>query len=547
MTTPSADHIEVEWQFETSDMAAAARWLEASVVPGFVVTPGPTKELNDTYYDTSDWRLHRAGFTCRVRRKSGGLEVTLKSMAEASGGIRSRREISEPVEDDSPGAMAACPGPAGEIIRAVAGRNALQPVFSLWTTRRIFTLSDASSPLAEIALDNVVIPVEKESQPTTLARIEVEVDQSAVERARRFVDLTVGTLGLVPAVTSKFQAGLAAVGLAPQGGERDIGPNVLTDSMTAAEAAFAMMRRQLGALLANEPGTRLGEDVEALHDMRVATRRLRAVMGAFRPYLPARAESYRRRFGRVAAALGEVRDLDVQMGRLAKWQAGSAQAEEDPLQAVATILAERRRAARRRMLAVLNSRRYASLTERFTAFLERGPAPSFAPGRPAVLAAAPRLLERRYRRLRRRGDAIRRGSPPADYHALRIDAKKLRYALEFVGPFYGRPALAFSERVTALQDVLGLHQDAFVARANLEELASTHSRKLSPAALMAMGAMDERYRVEAEQLRAEFPSVYRPLRGKGWRDLRRHIEQQKPRRSTREANPLGGGTPQVAG
>ncbi|HEY5476824.1 MAG TPA: CHAD domain-containing protein [Tepidiformaceae bacterium] len=528
MVTSPADHIEVEWQYETTDTAAAARWFEASVVSGYVVTVGPTKEQHDTYFDTSDWRIHGAGYTCRIRRKKDGPEVTLKSMADSSGGMRSRREINEAAGSDSPDAIAACPGPAGELIRAIVGRQPIEPIFSLWTTRRIFNLADSDGPLAEIAVDTVVIPVEGQDTPATLSRVEVEVDATGVDRARRFVDLTVATLGLLPADTSKFQAGLAATGHVPQTEKRRFGPDRPTDVMTAGEAAFAIMRRQFATILANEPGTRLGEDIEALHDMRVATRRLRALMSAFRPYLPARTESYRVQFGRVAAALGEVRDLDVQLERFAEWRSEPAQDQDDPLAPVAAILEAHRVAARRRMLRVLDSRWYASLIERFSSFLQRGPARSFAPGRIAILAAAPDLLERRYRRVRRRGDAIRRTSPPADYHALRIDSKKLRYAVEFVGPLYGRPAIAFSERVTAVQDVLGLHQDAYVAMASFRELAIAYSRRLSPDTILAMGAIVERYRSDAERLRSKFPSAYRPLRGKDWRELRRVIENHRP-------------------
>jgi inorganic triphosphatase YgiF len=132
-----------------------------------------------------------------------------------------------------------------------------------------------------------------------------------VERARRFVDLLVATTGLRPAGTSKFEAALAATALHVSTPWAALGPEDLTPEMTAGEAAFAILRRQFRVFLQNEPGTRIGADIEALHDMRVATRRMRAAIGTFAPFLPPRLAWFRAELGWVAAGLGAVRDLDV--------------------------------------------------------------------------------------------------------------------------------------------------------------------------------------------------------------------------------------------
>jgi CHAD domain-containing protein len=289
-----------------------------------------------------------------------------------------------------------------------------------------------------------------------------------------------------------------------------------------------VMRKHFGAFLANEGGTRLGEDIEALHDMRVAARRLRAAMSLFRAYLPVRMESLRLELGWVAAALGTVRDLDVQLERMAEWRGGFDEERAHALDAVEAVLHARREGARGRMLTVLNSRRYESLVERFSARLQRGPARSFAAGRAPILGVAPDLIEKRYRQVRKLAGAIGPETPPDAYHQLRIDGKKLRYALEFVGPIYGRPALDFAQGVTALQDVLGLHQDAYVAIDLLEEVARTQSRRLSPGTMLTMGAIAERYRQDAVALRKQFPAVWKRLSGREWKQLRATLESRRP-------------------
>jgi CHAD domain-containing protein len=525
---PVADIIEVEWQFAALDLRAVLQWLESAAVPGFTVTPGKTKQLDDPYFDTADWRVHRAGFTCRTRRKSDGVELTLKSMASSVDAMRSRRELTEPLPGDCDSNPAAATGQCGEILRLVAGRHALRPIFNLQTDRRTFALADETGVIGEIAVDDTSIPI-GEDEPVRLSRVEVEVDALAVARARRFVDVLVATTGLSPAGTSKFEAALAATGQQVILPNADLGPTTVAAQMPAGEVAYAIMRKQFHAMLTNEPGTRLGDDIEALHDMRVATRRLRAAMSAFEPFLSPRMQPFREQLGWVAGALGEVRDLDVQLERMEEWRAGFALPQAQALDAVEALLAARRAIARKRMLAVLDSRRYESLAQRFAAALRRGPARSFLPGQQPILAVAPELVERRYRKLIKAGDAIRKSSAAADYHLLRIDAKKLRYALEFVGPIYGKPATDFSTRVTALQDVLGLHQDADVADHMLHEMAAANARKLGVPSLLAMGAIADRYRRHAEELRAQFPAVYRPLAGEEWRKLQKLMVSRKPR------------------
>lgn len=530
------EHTEREWQFAALDVRPVARWLEGANIPGYTVDDAGTKDMTDTYYDTADWRLQRAGFTCRVREKPDGSEVTLKTMAEAPGGLRQRQERNQATTGREVDAILAAEGAVTRAIKLVVGRHDLIALFTLRQRRRLFRLADETGELGEISLDDTTIPVGVEDAPVKLTRVEVEV--SDVDRARRFVDVMVAATGLTPAPMGKFQAALLATGMRVSQPQDDLGSSAIEDRMTAGQTAFAVLRKHFAVFLANEGGTRLGEDIEALHDMRVAARRLRAAMSLFRAYLPLRMESLRLELGWVAGALGAVRDLDVQLERMAEWRSGFDPERAHALDAVEAILSVRREHARARMLTVLNSRRYEMMTERFAATLRRGPARSFAPGRTPILGVGPDLIERRYRRVRKQAQAIGHHSPPGAYHQLRIDGKKLRYALEFVGPIYGKPALEFAQRVAALQDVLGLHQDAYVAIDMLEEIARTQARRLSPVTILTMGAIAERYRQDAESLRQRFPAVWKPLAGREWTRLRRALEDHRPARQAIPVRPI---------
>ncbi|MGE0570588.1 MAG: CHAD domain-containing protein [Dehalococcoidia bacterium] len=515
MAEPVRDQAEVEFQYDAPDLQPILDWLAVANVPGYTVVSASDKQLRDTYYDTADWRIHRGGFTCRVRVKGDDAELTLKTMADATAGLRQRREITEKFASESSRRPEEAPGACGASVRMMAGRRRPEALFTLDQHRRTFSLSNEFGLLAEIAVDETRLG---DGRPT-LRRVEVEVEPGALAATERFRGVLMALGNLVPASTSKFEAAMLAAELNPVPTEATLGSTTVTPAMAAADVGFAVMRKHFAVFLANEPGTRLGEDIEALHDMRVAARRLRAAMQAFSPWLPERVQRFRAELGMIAAVLGEVRDLDVFLERIDEWE------KDDPEHAVALahigdVLRERRDAARGRMLTVLDRVRYDVFVERFAAWLRRGAPASFLAGREPVLVVAPPLLRKRYRRVQRMGDAINRSSPPDSYHSLRIEGKKLRYALEFFGPVYGAPATDFARRLTALQDVLGLHQDAYVAIDMLHDLAANYARRLGPETILAMGAVQERYRVHAAELRSEFRDVYRPLAG-NWRTLRK--------------------------
>src|SRR3712207_3049520 len=152
------DHQEIEWQFEAPDLEPVETWLEKhSATSGLAVAPGATKEITDTYYDTDDWRLYRAGYALRLRRDGGSAEATMKSLTPAEGALRRRREISEPLEGgiERPKKTS---GPVGERLRRIADVADLRPLFEVRTRRRTYELRpERSSPdgIVEDASGNI--------------------------------------------------------------------------------------------------------------------------------------------------------------------------------------------------------------------------------------------------------------------------------------------------------------------------------------------------------------------------------------------------------
>ena len=210
------DHQEIEWQFEAAQLAPVESWLkEHPSTSGLTTVPGATKELTDTYYDTEDWRLYRAGYALGVRRDSKGTEATMKSLAPAEDALRRRHEISEPLKrgTDAPKRTR---GPVGELLRRLAGDRDLRPHLEVRTRRRSFMLfperpSESDAAVGEVALDGSEISGPGGAR-TRLSRVEVEIhsDGELPDAVEELVGELRNALGLRPAGTSKFEAGLTA-------------------------------------------------------------------------------------------------------------------------------------------------------------------------------------------------------------------------------------------------------------------------------------------------------------------------------------------------
>jgi CHAD domain-containing protein len=534
------DHQEIEWQLEADDLESVESWLEEHPsASGLAVVRGATKELTDTYYDTEDWRLYRAGFALRVRRDGEGAEATMKALASAEDALRRRREISEPLADGITTPKGA-PGPIGERVRRIAGAADLRPLFEVRTRRRAFALRPETPPTGvtvedaagdihraereqEVAVGEISLDESEFSGEATarLSRVEVEVGSEAVvhDGVGDFVDTLRDALGLRPTGASKFRTGLSAVGLSPTVAP-DLGPTQIDASMSAGEVAFAILRRHFATMLAHEPGVRLGEEPEELHDMRVATRRLRAALKLYAHVLPKRAERYERDLRYFARALGGVRDLDVQLERLS----GEASKNKETFEEVVAVLEERRVEARRRLLEALDSNRYERFVASFSGTLRRGRSP--APSGP-ILKVAPDLVRRRYKKVRKDLEALDEDSPPEDFHDLRKKGKRLRYALEPLQGIYGKPSEKMVELLKTVQDDLGDHQDLIVAAGLMQELGAAGD--LPPRAIFSMGSMAERHLGDAAEMRADFLAS-RQLRalkgGKPWKRLRRTMKKR---------------------
>jgi CHAD domain-containing protein len=216
--------------------------------------------------------------------------------------------------------------------------------------------------------------------------------------------------------------------------------------------------------------------------------------------------------------------------RLDDWDSDVVEQDREPLQALRAVLVEQRKKQRKAMLRKLDSRRYARLVESFGEFLRRGPSRRAQASRQPILDAAPSLVRKPYRKVRKLGDLLTKESSGEEHHELRKKGKRLRYALEFLSDIYGDPAKDLIKPLKKLQDVLGDHQDAEVATSHLRELsvAKGRSPKLPPETVFVMGGIAHRYELQARDLRAQFPKAYKEIKGKPWKKLKGAMERCRP-------------------
>src|SRR4051794_16111059 len=296
MEAPLERDTEIEWQLDAHDLRPVLRWVEEAVANNgsnpVTIGRGPTLNQVDTYLDTADRRIERAGYAVRLRKAPRRPnEATLKSLASerpGNGALRIRTELAEQLDADEPAELAHGKGPVGQRVRALVGPRRLVPLFEVQTRRRAFPLSSDGRPSGELLLDETTIREPGGRILGRLRRVEVEAPREAIDLVGPLVDSLQIGCGLQPAVLSKYETALVASGLRRAPSE-SFGLIAVEAGDTIGQVGLSTLRRQFAILLAKEPGTRLRDDIEALHDIRGARRRLRAALSLFAGYLPAQA------------------------------------------------------------------------------------------------------------------------------------------------------------------------------------------------------------------------------------------------------------------
>jgi CHAD domain-containing protein len=258
------------------------------------------------------------------------------------------------------------------------------------------------------------------------------------------------------------------------------------------------------ALRVHEAGARAGRDPEHLHEMRVAVRRLRAILRASRDLFDARwVEHLRSELDWLGGRLGLVRDLDILDAYLRPRLAALEGAEHRAGQRVLRRLSADRARAQAALNAALDNPRYPRILEQLETFLSRPPASASDVSLPDVAATEWKRLRKAVQKLP--------GRPSADdLHAVRIKVKRARYAAELARAAAGERGKRFINQAKKLQDILGDLQDAVVIEQYLHD-AIDHTK---PAQALGKDLV-KRQRKRRKKARAAFFEEWPKLKRRG--------------------------------
>lgn len=526
---------EVEWQLAAPDLGVVQRWLDQhTALDQLRIERLPAQQLQDTYLDTDDWRVFRAGFALRVRSKEGQVEATLKGLRSAREDVADRREISEPLPrgaaKEQVKSLAQARGPVGKRVRDVAGVKLLRTLFEVRTSRQRFAVRSRNSAatLGEIALDEARFSrADGHRRPMVLTRVELEAsgpDQAGLERlAQRLCT----ECGLRPATENKFAVGLRSASLEPPRlGDPDQKAKpvqaAIAPSTRASDFAATTLRRLLEEWRAHEPAARLGEGAEALHALRTTGRRMDTVLSLFEDYLPPALVKSRPRLKSLVDALGDVRDADIRLECVGDFRKSLPEGDRQALDPLLRQLEFERNAARSGMLRALDAKVARDWLDMLPDLLARtaSAAASGSARNAAALSAVPDLIRKRYRKLRKCARRLNSESSLKEFHKVRIRAKKLRFALEVVAPTYPKAADKMLAALHKLQSKLGTQHDAGALAEYLTQLATRPPAGFTPQTLFVMGRMAELNAREAARLSGRIKKPWRKVRDKRWKALR---------------------------
>lgn len=441
--------------------------------------------FSSTYYDTLDHCLAHAKITLRYRLE-GRLGVWQLKLPL----VGSRREI------ELRGGAGVVPSAFSDALVVHLEGKRLVPVSTLRTWRTGSRVQAGGEAHADVVLDAVSVMM---ANRIVQRFHEIEIEWHACDDD--FIDRLVHTLHRAGARSHDGRPKLfRALSFA-------YSP---TDAPPKAAPIRQYIRhylvQQVEALRTHDPGTRLGGEPEDLHQMRVATRRLRAVLrSAHRLLNPEWADPLVSGLTWLGQLFGFARDLDVQVAYFQQEAAQLGARDRKPLERFVVRLQEEQRKAQRILVGEMKSARYVSFLSRLRQAVHE---PVMAESDCALEDIAARQFKKLSKEVRR----LPKSPSNADLHRVRIKTKRARYAAELAELSVGTSAAKFAKTARKFQDVLGRHQDAVLAERYVREFVA---RLPGERTAFIGGLLVARAHQQREEVRDLFRSAWRRLKRRG--------------------------------
>jgi len=500
-------------KYTVTDPTVFAVLLELQTLGTYGLRPKGERHLIDHYLDTPNRDLLRDGYACRLREDEadGRWVLTVKGLGKADGAMHRREEHeSEILPNTTPAEWPE--SPAREIVTRLSEGQALVELFTLCQHRACRAVDHNDRAVGMLSLDTVGVEIDGHQAVTH--EIELELTATGTVDDLQAIRAELLSYRLEAQSKSKFERALAILDDASTGSATK--KKRIRANEPVAEAGRRILHSHFLRMLANEDGTRKGKDIEALHDMRVATRRQRAIFRIVASHFKrTTVRAFRDELRTLAGRLGAVRDLDVLIEAAKDNRVSLDVVTPEALAPLLDEWRKKRSIARDELLTYLNSDVYRTFIERYKVFLsstgvgvkEAAPGDSLQPS--LVRDILPAQIWNHYGRVRAYDTVLGQASIET-LHALRIEGKRLRYLLEFFSDALGPGRAEAIEAMVALQDHLGELRDSDVTIRLLRDyLMRGAQTPLSPVVADSVGGY---LKIKLARLRTLQRTLKRPWR-----------------------------------
>lgn len=492
---------------------------EAAIVENLRAQGYKVKELKavrniDIYLDTFDWSLLKKKLALRYRVSDGEAMYTLKSMGEIEAGIARRMETEIPLNEPNNEPADIHVREIRDIVDEIISPRRLLEHIRVRTDRRRYRLLSPEGAKIELAFDAASFSLRGLHQPRRsriLYELEAELLDGPESAVIALAALLAHTFGYQPSTASKLEMAIKRFNIsvpAKKLPERyAVRPEDRLD-----QSVRKIIAGQLIRFLEHVPGIQSDIDTEFVHQARVSTRRMRSALRLFREAVPQSTGVFLAgELQWLGGMLGAVRDLDVFLLNLSRFQEQIERFPAKKKKIFEQWIKERRLTPLAALIQALTSTRYGNFARRCRRFLE-GTLP-IRPRAPLALKPvrdiAPLIINERLEAVVAQGHKVISNPQIKEFHRLRIQMKKLRYACEFMAPAYDGALDPFIERTIAIQDCLGEIQDAVFTKDFIDNLFEEWKTKLvGPELVFILGELYQLQRTISDERQAKFGKIW---------------------------------------
>lgn len=488
---------EIELKLLLPDQKASLAVLEHMRRCGYKVEEiGPVRNA-DTYLDTFDWTLLKNKLALRYRLANGKALYTLKSIGGIEDGVAKRAEteiaLDQPVADP-----AAIPVKGlRNLVKDLIYPRKLMEHIQIRTDRRLYQIISPEGAKIELAFDSSGFSLrgfQKPYRAQRLLEMEAELLKGPAKSLPALGTILKDRFGYAPSTMSKLEVAMERLKVViPSKKAPEVLRVRLDDRLDL--AVHKILALQFHWFSEQIPGVLRDIDTEFVHQGRVATRRMRSALKLFHDALPKITAVYLEDELRwLGGMFGVVRDLDVFLLNLSQFREKIKPFPKKQKNVFDDWIEKHRRKPLKALCESLQSARFKRFEYRIGQFLERPlpahPRVSFA--LKTVRETAPQIIHDKLEAVLKQGRAVMENPKLKEFHRLRIQMKRLRYACEFMASAYDGSLDPFIDRTVEMQDCLGELQDTVFTKKFVRYLHNDWKRKLvDPDILFTLGQVHQ--------------------------------------------------------